>query len=331
MRSVLIKTISLCSLILLSSCGTLTGKNEGVSGKATRAEEKAHNQIELVNDAIVYNDRQKLQTIGVFATGTEYALSKIQTPDNEIDVARELNSRVLTLTESPSLDQLKKVHSMVDNLVSSLQQQRDVGLKELAKRDGDIYDIQLEKKSLSNIKDQEIKRYMDVAQSAASKADQYEATLGEMDSMWGIGAIFFGVKRLFTRAFIFLSIFAFIYLVLRVLSTMHPAGAAAFQIFDMIASVFMNIIKGLAPGAAKMAKLVPEATSVIYKQTLGHMVGTIETLKQKDSDAATSGQPVKKYSLTEILNEFSKVMDRPNKDVVDEVKTDIRWNNKPQS
>lgn len=322
----LIKTISMCLLVLaLTSCGTLLKKNEGVTGKQVKAEETAASRIGAVNDAIVLNDRQKLQTIGVFATGTEYALSKVEDPPKEVEVARELNARVMTLSETPALNQLKEVHSMVDNLISVLEEHKNKGLSDLADRDSRIYTIQLQKKALEQAKEREIKRYMDVAQVAASRADQFEATLGEMDSWWGLGAIFYGVKKLITRAFIFISILTFVYLALRVASTMHPAAAAAFQIFDLIASVFINIIKGLAPGAAKIAKLVPEATSTLYKQTLGHVVDNIELLKLEDKKAVSSGQPLKKYTLNDILSMFGESMDQANKDVIDEVKAEVNW------
>lgn len=319
-----IKVIGLCLLLSLSGCGTLLSKNKGVTGKTIAAEERARAGIEQVNESIVENDKQKLSTIGFFATGTDYALSKIPSPDQEVGVARELNARILSLAENPNLEQVKKVHEMVDNLVSILQQQKEKGLKELAKSDEFINIIQVEKKALEQAKENEIRRYMDVAQAAAGKADQYAATLGSMDSLWGLGAIFYGVKKFITKAFLFLTIFAFIYLVLRVLATMHPAGAAAFQIFDMVASVFMNIIKALAPGAAKMAKLVPEATSSLYRQTLGQMVGKIEELRDKDVDAMVAGEPLKKYTLAEILGEFSKTMNTRNKEVITDVKSDIK-------
>ena len=324
--SVLIKTIGMCALVLtLTGCSTILKKNEGVTGKQVKAEIKAANRIDAVNEAIVLNDRQKLQTIGVFATGTEYALSKVEDPPKEVEVARELNARVMTLSETPALNQLKDVHSMVDNLISVLQKQKASGLSELATRDSNIYTIQLQRRALEQAKEQEIKKYMDVAQAAASKADQYEATLGTMDSWWGMGAIFYGVKRLITRAFIFISIFAFIYLVLRIASTMHPAAAAAFQIFDLIASIFINIIKGLAPGAAKIAKLVPENTFKLYKQTLGHVVDNIELLKLEDKKAFASGQLVKKYTIEEILSMFGGSMDQVNKDIIKDVKVDVNW------
>jgi hypothetical protein len=321
-----IKIISICALSLsLMGCSSIFKKNEGVTGKSTKAEEKAAVRVDVVNEAIVMNDRQKLQTIGIFAAGTDYALSKVPEPPKEVEVARELNARILNLAESPALEQLKAVHTMVDDLVSTLQAQQEKGLHELARRDESIYMIQMEKRALESAKEQEIKKYMDVAQAAASKADQYASTLGDMDSMWGLGAIFYGIKRLITRAAIFIGIFAFIYLLLRVVSTMHPAGAAAFQIFDLIASAFMNIIKGLAPGAAKIAKLVPEAAHTIYKQTLGHVVDTIELLKIQDKKDIAAGQPSKKYTLNEILAEFDKAMDQPHKDTIKNVKSDMNW------
>jgi len=314
-----------CLALTLAGCAALTSHNEGATGKSTKAEEKAANRVDAVNEAIVLNDRQKLQSIGVFAAGTDYALSKVQDPPKEVEVARELNSRVLNIAGSPALEQLKSVTLMVDNLVSTLQEQKNKGLSDLAERDKDIYTIQLEKKALEQTKEFEIKKYMDVAQVAAAKADQYAATLGDMDSMWGLGAIFYGFKRLISRALIFITIFAFIYLVLRVASTMNPAFAAVFQIFNMVASVFINLIKGLAPGAASLAKLVPESTYTLYKQTLGHIVDNIELLKEEDKKAVAAGLPLKKYTIPEILNTFGGSMDQSNKDIIDKTKIDVNW------
>lgn len=321
-----IKITLVCLLsFLVVSCATLKGKNEGVSGKSVKSVEKAKDKVDAVNGKIVDNDKQRLQNIGIFASGTEYALSKIEDSTKEIDTARELNARVLTLSETPSLEELKQVHKMVDDLISNLIEQRKKGLKELAEKDEIINDMQLEKKYLEEIKDKEIKKYMNVAETAASKADQYATTLNQMDSWWGLKAIFYGLKKFVTSASLFIGIFAFIYLLLRVLSTMSPIAAAAFQIFDVIASVFINIIKGLAPGAAKIAKLVPEATSTLYKETLGHIVDTIELMKAEDKKAIIAGQPPKKYTLEEILKEFKVAMDQSHKNVVDEVKVETNW------
>lgn len=309
----------------LTSCSSLKGKNEGTIGKSVKAEEKAHDKVDGVNEAIVQNDRQKLEVIGVFASGTDYALSKVPEPTKEVEVAREMNARVLNITGTPALDQLKSVHAMVDNLVSTLKEEKAKGLKQLANRDSEIYNIQLEKKALEQAKEQQIKKYMDVAQAAALKSDQYAATLGQLDSWWGLGAVFYGVKKFVTNSLLFLSIFAFIYLALRVASTMHPAAATAFKIFDGIASIFINLIKGLAPGAAKMAKLIPEATYNVYKETLGHIVDNIELMKIEDKKAIAAGQPLKKYTLDEILTAFNGSMDQSHKDVVSEVKVQQNW------
>jgi hypothetical protein len=309
----------------LVGCSSLFSKNEGVVGKSMKAEDTAQKRVEAVDQSIVLNDKQKLQTIGVFAAGTEYALSKVAEPTKEVEVARELNARVITLSETPALEHLKSMHTMVDDLVSQLQERKDSGLAELTKRDTQIYSIQLEKKALEIAKEHEIKKYMDVAQVAAGKADQYASTLGDMDSMWGLGAIFYGVKRLVIRSALFIGIFGLIYLILRIASTANPAAAAIFSIFDIGVSFVMKLLKGLAPGAAKLANLMPEAVTTLYKETLGHIVDTFELLKTRDKEAIAKGEPLRKYTILEILNEFGGAMDQSHKDLIKEVKVDMNW------
>ena len=55
------------------------------------------------------------------------------------------------------------------------------------------------------------------------------------------------------------------------------------------------------------------------------MVDTLELMRVEDKKAIAAGQPLKKYTISEILSEFDKAMDQQNKDVVNDVKSDMNW------
>jgi hypothetical protein len=321
----LLSIITVILLLTATSCSALRNKNEGATGKSTKAEEKASDRVAAVNQALVSNDRKKLETIGFFAAGTDYALNKIPDPPVEVEAAKDLNARILTLSPSPVFSELKAAKQLVDELTSQLATEREAGAKNLVKKDLLIQSIQKEKQTLEKAKEDEIKKYMNIAQAAAAKADQYVATLNQMDSMWGLGAVFYGLKKFVVRGALVFGIMGVLYLVLRVASTVNPIAASIFSIFDMMVSFVIKLLQSLAPGAAKMAKLVPEATATLYKQTLGHMVDTIEMIKTKDKESVVAGQAPEKYTLNDILTKFSETMDQKNKDVVKEVKTELNW------
>lgn len=320
-----ITIITLTALLFGTAGCNILGLNKGVTGKSTKAEVKAHGKVEAINDALVDSQEKKLENIAVFAAGTDYSLNKVTDPPVEVNVAKELNARVMNLADNPNIDELKNIHATVDQLTSNLQEERAKGVTALAERDSKIYDLQLENKALLVAKESEIKKYMDVAQAAAAKADQYSATLNQMDKWFGLGAVFYGLKKFITSMAIIIGVFAFIYLGLRLAASAYPPAATAFSIIDMIASFFIGIIKGLAPGAAKFAKLVPEQLHSIYKETLSHVVDDLEMLVAKEKEDQKKGVTPKRYLMSEILSMFEGSMDQSHKDVVKDVKKDLKW------
>jgi hypothetical protein len=181
--------------------------------------------------------------------------------------------------------------------------------------------MSLELKTLESAKDNEIRKFMDQAKVSAQKADQYKATLNEMDSWFGLGAVFYGVKKLIMSASIFLIIGTVLYLILRLAATANPIAGSVFSIFEMMFSWVIRLIKGIAPRALEFAGNT--ATSVFqgYKKTLNQLVDTIELMKEREK--ATGG--VKKYTLDEILGEVSKAMDSDDKDRVMAAKKELQW------
>lgn len=69
-------------------------------------------EIQNKKEELAVNNGKKLSQIGVLAVGTHYALDKENDPSKEIEVARELNDRIMSLSEvqiSRMLKEFKKL------------------------------------------------------------------------------------------------------------------------------------------------------------------------------------------------------------------------------
>ena len=61
------------------------------------------------------NSEAKLEEVAVLAAGTKHALNKEDEPSRAVEVAKDLNERVMSLSGSPSLEELKRVYQLVDD------------------------------------------------------------------------------------------------------------------------------------------------------------------------------------------------------------------------
>jgi hypothetical protein len=103
------------------------------------------------------------------------------------------------------------------------------------------------------------------------------------------------------------------------LSSTNPIAAAIFSVFENIAAMFLKMIRSLTPKAFNVAKYVESGLHDRYKNTLCKAVDVIEMLLEKES---ASG---KKYTLQDMLDQFSKSMDDDQKAVIDECKAEMKW------
>jgi len=308
-------------VFVLVGCGSLLSSNKGVIGDSYKKNNAAKEQFTKIERGMAETDQQRLNHIGALAEGTDYALKKVQDPTKEVEVAKEMNDRVKVLANKPDFNEVKEVISIVDKLLSEIISEQKRGRDALSVKDVEIQDLNVQMKDLVVSKAAELDKYLKLAENNALKADQYKATLNEMDSWFGLGAIFYGVKRLFVSILWFVVIFLVLYLVLRLAASANPVVGSIFSIFEIGFSWVISLIKGIAPGAAKFASLVPTHISDGYKDTLQKLIDSIELMK--DREAAAGGE--KEHTISELLTEVSKSMDQSDKDRIDRIKRELKW------
>lgn len=306
-------------VILVISVGVyFTGCS--IIGKRSAKEATARSKVDDVDTKLDSNLRNKFEQLASIHYGVEYALSKESDPSRNIEVARDLNNRAMSLSGTPTLDEIKRMRQMIDDLTSQLNMERERGRKTLEQKDAEINGLQLETKALVEAKNLEIQKYMKIAADTAAKADSIQEELNKMDRFMGLGAVFYGLKKFFIGSMWIIGIGSILYLILRFASMSNPIAASIFSIFDQVMSWFIHLIGALAPKALNVAGQVSATVAEKYKKTMAKMVDNIETLKimqKKD--------PSKKYTIDEFLVELDKAFNEDEKKMVDAIKRDIGY------
>jgi predicted RND superfamily exporter protein len=302
-------------LIVLTSCTTV----KGIFGKSSSKELKQSNKIEQVQQAQNKNTQSKLEQVSVLASGTDYALNKVTNREPNVDVAQDINKRVLSLSGQPNIEAEKEMWKLVDNLTSQVSEERKKGEKSLEKKDKEIQKLQTESKDLLSEKDKEIAKYMKISQDTALLADKRKQELDDYQGWFGLKAVGKGLWQFITSMAWIIGGMALLYLILRAFASTNPVVGAIFSIVEQIAAGFIKIIQGIAPKASEFAKLVPQTKFNSYRQTLDKLIDVIELLKDSQKRIG------KDYTLNEVLIEFSKVMNDDDKERVEEVKKNNGW------
>jgi hypothetical protein len=141
-----------------------------------------------------------------------------------------------------------------------------------------------------------------------------------MSGMFGLNAVFWGLKRFFISALTGIIIFTVIFVVLRLLATVHPAAAGVFSIFNMVGSALLSLVKVLTPNAFNLANFVPAHENDHVKGTLTKMVDVIQELKEKQKESSD-----RVFPLSEILKRFDKEMDSHEKELIQELLKELKW------
>jgi len=301
-------------MLFLTSCSVFTNK-----GKAAKAEERGRVAITNIDYRRSTNITDKIQAIADYAHGTDYALSKINEPPREVVVARSTNQRVMSLAGTPTAEKMKEMQDTIDKLTSLLATERDRGKKDLTKKDMEIAALQAVGKNLDLAKNTEIQKYMTLAQNAAAATDAYKAELNKMDSWFGLGAIFYGIKKFLISSAWILGIGGALFFVLRIASASNPICGAIFGIFEQIVSWGIHAVRFLFPKAIQLAGHV---TTEVYDSTrllLRKIVDSIQSLKDVQSRNAHD------ITLKELLVELEKTMDVNEKETIAEIKRQLGY------
>jgi hypothetical protein len=310
-----VTVLSLSFLLLMSGCTTWWQKKN----ESTNKVDVVKQEVQKAKDALNENSKDKVKEIQSTASGVDYALSKVTNAQPAVVVAKELNDRTVSLVGVPNVDEMNKMKQMVDSLTSAVKEEQIRGRKMLSDKDKEINQIQEERDQLKQDLQDKNKALQKTAEDVAKKSDEYKETIDTVNSFFGLGGIIYGVKRFVTTCLIFILVFGLIFLILRILSNTNPIAKAAFMVFDMIGGVVIHAVKSMMPNSLSVAKIVDQSHLDTYKNTLSKIVDSIQDLKSKTEVSN------KAYTLDELLDLLSKNMNDVDKNVIDEIKKDLRW------
>ena len=298
--------------LILSGCGTV----KSIFGKNVKSEQKQAIKIEQVENAIANNSTSKLKEIGKLSWGIQYDLQNISTNSEPyIFTARDLNMRILSLSPTPLIEDINAMRALVDEM----NKQSELATKLLREKDNVITAIQIDATNLEQQKDKEIAKYMSIAQATALKADTVKAELDKMNSWFGLGAIWYGVKRLIISSMWVLGIGGILFLVLRIASTSNPVCSAIFGIFEQVVAWFINAIKFIFPKALQFAGQVSKEAYAATQSLLTKIIDNVQNLKQLQEK---SGHDI---TLKELFIELDKSMDSKEKDMISAIKKQLGY------
>lgn len=313
------KVLFLVFFLLFTGCfSTITPtKLPDQNQKAIANEEK---KVDKTLDQLEKNEKGKKIQTSTLAQGIQHSLNQVSNPPVQVTTAKTLNERVVSIVGSPHIDEIKRIKATVDLLNSSLEEERKKGQDLLSQRDEIINKLQKEKSELNQKYDDQLWQLTDKAKEVAKEADAAKATLDSMSGMFGLNAVFWGLKKFFISAMTAIIIFAVAFIILRLLATVHPAAGAAFSIFNMLGSAVISILKALTPKAFEMSKFATQDKLDEFKSPLVKIVDVIQELKEKQKES-----PDKIFPLADILKRFDKEMDSDEKRLIDELLREQKW------
>lgn len=310
----------ICFIVLfIGGCAGFTAISSNASQKKL---DKAQSKIDAVHAQLDKNNAEKAYAASTFAVGTAHALDKVTNPPVEVKIAKDMNDRVLSILGNPYLDDQNKIKQIVDELSSQVEKVKTQGLKDLAKKDAEVADLQIQRDDLKVKIKQKVDEFNALANSIAEKNDANQAVVDKCNSFFGLGAVFYGLKRFITSCLMFLLIGAILFLAIKILSNVYPPVASAMGVFNMVMSVVLHTIKSITPGAFKISGFIPESHSDEYKNVLLKTVDTIETMKSHEKLLANSN---KSYSFDDFVVELDKYYGDRDKRIYDNIKHDLRW------
>jgi hypothetical protein len=306
-------------IFLLTGCSSIIKPSKQIDDnqKVIAKEEK---KVEATVVEIEKNNKGKRIQTSTLAQGIQYSLNQVTNPPIQVDTAKSLNERVVSIVGSPHIDEINRIKATVDLLNSAVEEERKKGLELLAKRDEVINKLQKEKVELNEQYDDQLLQLTSKAKEVAKEADQNKAVLDSMSGMFGLNAVFWGLKKFVFSALTTIAIFIVVFIILRLLATVNPIAAAAFSIFDMIGSLFVSLFKGLTPKAFEMNDFVHKDKVDEFKSPLVKIIDVIQELKEKQKESSD-----RVYPLTEILKRFDNEMDSHEKDLIKDILKEQKW------
>lgn len=306
-------------VLILSGCSATLGTGKQATpaqNTITKQEKKAAAILESIDK----NEKGKKVQTAVLSAGIQHSLAQVPNPPVQVETAKSLNERVVSIVGSPHLDEINRVKATVDLLNSQVAEERKKGEALLALRDAQIVKLQKEKVELKEQYDDEVEDMTDAAKKVAKGSDDKQMVIEEMSGMFGLNAVFWGIKKFFFNALTFLIVGAVVFVILRLLSTMNPIAGSIFSVFSMVGSVFVGLLKTLTPKSFEMCNFVSSASRDKYKAALVKIVDAIQTLREKKKQNSE-----KSYTLEDVLTCLDKEMNDADKSLINEILIEQKW------
>jgi len=313
------KSLILLLFLFLTGCfSTIKPAKQIDDNQKTIAKEEKKVDATVVE--IEKNDKGKKIQTSALAQGIQYSLNQVTNPPIQVDTAKSLNERVVSIVGSPHIDEINRIKATVDLLNSAVEEERKKGLELLAKRDELINKLQKEKVELNEQYDDQLWQLTDKAKKVAEEADQNKAVLDTMSGMFGLNAVFWGLKKFFFSTLTTIIIFIVIFTILRLLAAINPVAAAVFSIFNIFGSGLISIVKALTPKAFEISGFLTKSKVDGYKSPLVKIIDVIQEFKIN-----ASKNPDKTFTVQHILDQLDREMDRPEKDLIDDILKEQKW------
>ena len=115
------------------SCSTVKPTKQVSTSQDTAA--KQTKKIDDAYDDLVKNENNKRVQTSVLAQGIQHSLLQVSNPPVQVETAKVLNERVVSIVGTPHIDEIKRIKATVDLLNSQLIEERKKGETLLTQRD----------------------------------------------------------------------------------------------------------------------------------------------------------------------------------------------------
>ena len=309
------------SVVLLSGCTTLMDTFKSSETKSQDKLDKKTIELQLDKDNLSKNNTTKLKQIGTVSKGIQHALNKETNNTPPLNVAKELNDRVISLAGNPDVKDVIRVKQIVDDLISEVELEQKKGKLELARLDKELQYSQSQRDIIQSSFDKKSDEYRKLSEKIAEVSDQQEAAVAQMDKWLGMGAVFYGMKKFLISSIWILSIGTVLFMGLRILSQTNPIAASFFGVFELIGSGLLHAIKAILPNSFGHAKFTDTVTSEKYRTALDKLIDTLQSLKEQNKVLPTES----KLDLDTAFLELEKKMDNAEKKVVSDRLIALGW------
>lgn len=254
--------------------------------------------------------------------GITYTLGKNTSNPETLLIVKELNDRIQGISGMPTVEQVKEITNIVDLLLSKIVEERKQGLVLLNKKDKEL------EKSRKEIEDFELKyktdvqKYKDEVSDLLAKADDANKKLREMDKWFGVGAIWYGIKKLVSSLLWGFVGIGVLFTVIRICSGLNVApifNILMKGIESFFASIF-SVFKWIVPGAFKLIGYVTQQDFFKVKESRNKIVDQIEYLKNIQKE-----HPDKIFTLKELLDRLAESMTDEDKKEVETALKELKW------